>query len=44
MSDKERQAIFLAVTALAIAADAQANLHRRDRWKRRIKDALWPIL
>lgn len=41
MNEKERAAL---VAALLLAADAQDKLYRRDRWKRKLKDALWPLL
>lgn len=44
VDDRARKAAVIALAALILAADAQSKLHKRDRWKRKLKDALWSLL
>jgi hypothetical protein len=43
MSDAKDE-LEKALLLLGAIIGQQIEKHRRDRWKRKVKDALWPIL
>ena len=43
-TDDKDKTLIIAVAALLMASDAQRKLYERDRWRSKIKDALWPLL
>ena len=44
MSDEERKKREYALMLIGVGLGQYAERYRRDRWKRKLKDALWPLI